>query len=78
MENKPEEQSEKEKAIRKCGCICHQPDSMVMHCAPCCDYTYQTLEGFKAKEEGFQFKETIYVDFHGIRVRTDVWAKPQA
>lgn len=68
MENKPEEQSEKEKAIRKCGCICHQPGSMVMHCAPCCDYTYQTLEGFKAKEE----------DFYGISVRTDVWAKPQA
>lgn len=53
MENKPEEQSEKEKAIRKCGCICHQPGSMVMHCAPCCEYTYQTLEGFKAKEEDF-------------------------
>ena len=39
--------------IRRCGCPCHQPGSMVMHCAPCCEYTYQTLEGFKAKEEDF-------------------------
>ena len=26
---------------RLCGCPCHQPDTTLMHCFPCCSVTYE-------------------------------------
>lgn len=32
--------------IDMCDCPCHNDDTIVLHCFPCCEYTYQKRSTF--------------------------------
>lgn len=47
------------KVSEPCDCECHTPGICVMHCMPCCDFTYQKVEGRHPNQSTIDFVSSL-------------------
>ena len=47
--------------IEKCGCECHEPNVMLMHCFPCCSYC-------EVKKLNWMYEKYVIQNFQMIQI----------
>ena len=47
----------KEKKV--CNCMCHKEGCSMMHCMPCCEFTYQTYIKTNGQLDEEKYKELL-------------------